>query len=442
MEPFDWGDAFRALTWLPGGRLNAAHEAIDRHANSRLRDKAALIWEGRSGERETYTFGQLKRLTNQFAHVLLSLGIQKGDPVFTYMTRTPELYVAILGIMKVGAIAAPLFAGLTPDSAKDRLLRTRGKVLVAQPHSRWRISEYIAELWDLQHIVVVDRGGESPGPLDMADLGYYQEMDKASADFDVVATSQLDYSTLHYTSGTTGPAVGVLHSHQAVAQHLATGRSALDLNADDVVWCTADPGWIAGTSYGMLAPWSNGVTQLVREGGFDAKGWYEAIQRHRVTVWYTAPAAIEMLMQVGEGLASQHDFSSLRWVCSVGGPLSAEAAAWTSRVFGTDVHETWWQTETGAIMTAGGPNAPPGSMGRPVAGVEAAILDDDYNAIDTPDDDGRLAIRPGWPAMFRGYWEDSERYNSRFCKGWYITGDRARIDQDGYFWFTGRDEED
>ena len=440
MADFQWGDEYEELAWLPGGRLNMAHEAIDRHANSRLRDKVALIWEGRSGRCETYTFGQLKRLTNRFANVLMSLGIQKGDVVFTYMERVPELYVAFFGILKVGAIAAPLFSGLASDSARDRLRQTRAKVLVTQPELRRRISEHIPELWDLQHIVVVDRGDRDRGPLDMADMSYEEEMGKAGSDFDVVPTSQYDHALLHYTSGATGPPKGVLHSHQAVVHHRATGKSVLDLNGEDVYWCTADPGWVTGTAYGMLAPWTHGVTQLVYEGGFDPAGWYEAIQRHRVTVWYTASAAIEMLMKAGRELSDRHDVGSLRHVCTVGGTVGKEADAWGSRAFGTPIRNTWWQTETGAILIANRPgmDAPPGSMGQPTPGVEAAVLDDEYRVMDSPGAQGLLAIRPDWPAMFRGYWEDTESYNSMFRKGWYITGDRARIDEDGYLFFAGR----
>jgi acetyl-CoA synthetase len=450
MSDFQWGDEFEELAWLPGGRLNMAHEAIDRHANSRLRDKVALIWEGRSGRRETYTFGQLKRLTNRFANVLMSLGIQRGDRVFTYMERVPELYVAVFGILKVGAIAAPLFSALDPESAKDRLRETGAKVLVTQPELRRRISEHIPELWDLQHIVVVERGDPDSAPLDMADLSYEEEMGKAGSDFDVVPTSQYDHALLHYTSGATAAPRGVLHCHQAVAQHRATGKSVLDLNGDDVYWCTADPGWATGAAYGMLAPWALGVTQLVYEGGFDPAGWYAAIQRHRVTVWYTASSAIEMLMNAGEEFYSRSDVGSLRQVCTVGGPIAKEADAWGSRAFGTPIRNTWWQTETGAILIAHPPgsDAPPGSMGRATPGVEVAILDDDYRVIEppgvAPGTEGLLAIRPGWPAMFRGYWEDTESYNARFRKGWYITGDRARSDERGYLFFTGRasDERD
>ena len=444
MAESPWDEMYRALAWLPGGRLNIAHEAIDRHANGRLRDKTALMWQGASGERETYTFGQLKRLTNQFAHVLMSLGIGKGDPVFTYMTRVPELYVALLGTLKTGAIAAPLFSGLAPEAVKHRLQQARCKVLVAQPHLRRRMAPHIPELWDLQHIVVADRPDRGFGPLDMADLSYVEEMSKSPLDFEVEPMSQYDHALLHYTSGGAGAPKGVLHCQAAAAQHRANGRSVLGLRDDDVYWCTADPGFVTGTSCGVLAPWTNGVTQLVYEDGFDPEGWYEAIRRNRVTVWYTAPAALDMLMGSGEEVLERYDTSSLRSLYTVGGHAGKATTDWAERVFGSTPRSTWAQTETGAVLIAGQPgaDAPAGSMGQPTPGVEAAVLDDDYEVVVDPSVQGHLAVRPGWPSMFRGYWDDEGRYNARFRKGWYISGDRARRDEGGYFWFEGRDKDE
>ena len=225
-----------------------------------------MIWEGKNGEQETYTFGQMKALTNKFANVLKSLGVEKGDRVFIFMDRVPELYIAFFGTLKVGAICGPLFSAFGPDPVKDRLQDSGAKILVTQPDLRRRVSEIIRELFELQHIVVVNKDNRDPAPQDMADLSYDEEMGKASANFDLVPTSQYDYSVMHYTSGTTGKPKGAVHRHQAVIQQYATGKWALDLHEDDVYWCTADPGWVTGTSYGMLAPWTNGVTQLIYEG--------------------------------------------------------------------------------------------------------------------------------------------------------------------------------
>ena len=268
---FRWEDMYSELDWLPGGWLNVAHEAIDRHANGRRRDKVALVWEGKGGERETYTFGRLKVLTNQFANVLKSLGIGRGDRVLTLMDRVPELYVALLGILKAGAIAGPLFLASTPDLVKDRMRESGAKVLVTHPELRRRISNVIPELFELQHIVIVNKNNRDPSPREIADLSYEEEMSKAPADFEVVATSQLDSSILHYTSGTTGKPKGVVHRHESVVQQYATGKWVLDLHDEDIYWCTADPAWATGTAYGMIAPWTNGVTQLVYEGGFGCR---------------------------------------------------------------------------------------------------------------------------------------------------------------------------
>ncbi len=436
---FQWEQVHGELDWLPGGGLNMAHEAIDRHADGARRDKVAMIWEGRNGEHETYTFGRLKALTNRFANVLVSLGVGKGDRVFLLMDRLPELYITCFGALKVGAIVGPLFSALGPDPVRDCLQDSAAKVLVTQPHLRRRITGIIPELFDLQHIVVVNKNDRDPVPHEMSDLSYDEEMGKASPNFDIVATSQYDSSIMHYTSGTTGKPKGAVHRHRAIVQQHVTGKWVLDLHEDDVYWCTANPGWVTGTSYGMLAPWSNGVTQLIYEGGLRAGAWYEQIQKHKVTVWYTAPTAIRMLMKAGDEVPRRYNLSSLRHLSSVGEPLGPEAVVWGEATFGVPFHDNWWQTETGAILIANYPSMDirPGSMGRPVPGIQVGILDGDFDPV-PPGDDGNLAIRPGWPSRFQTYWDDAETYNSKFRNGWYITSDRARMDEDGYLWFVGR----
>ena len=436
---FRWENVYEELAWLPGGFLNKAVEAIDRHAEGSDADKPAMIWEGKNGEREVYTFGQMKGLTNQFANVLLSVGIQKGDRVFIFMDRLPELYIAFFGALKAGAVVGPLFSAFGPEPVRDRLQDSAAKVLVTQPDLRRKITPIIPELMDLQHIIVVNKDSRDPFDVDVTDLDYYEEMSKHTQQFDVVPTTMNDYSIMHYTSGTTGKPKGAYHRHLAAVQQYATGKWALDLHPDDIYWCTADPGWVTGTSYGMMAPWTNGVTQIIYEGGFSAARWYQVIQDHKVTVWYTAPTAIRMLMKAGDDVPRRYDLSTLRFMCSVGEPLNPEAVVWGDKVFGMPFHDNWWQTETGAIMIANTPTVPvkPGSMGRPMPGITPGILDDDFNEVPVGED-GNLAVRPGWPSMFQGYWNNSEMYNDRFKKGWYITGDRARMDEDGYYWFVGR----
>ena len=437
-----WEGIQEEMDWLPGGFLNMAHECVDRHADGAGKDRAAILWEGKNGEQETYSFGRLREESNKFANVLKDLGIRKGDRVFMFMERVPELYIAIFGTLKIGAVVGPLFSAFGPDPVKDRLLDSGAKILLTQPALRRRIAEILPALPALEHVIVVNKNQRDPEPLVGQDLNYDDLMSSASTELEIARTSMYDYSVMHYTSGTTGKPKGAVHCHQAILQQYATGKWVLDFHGDDLYWCTADPGWVTGTSYGMFAPWSNGITQLIYEGGFKASTWYELIQRYKVTVWYTAPTAIRMLMKAGEEIPARYDLSSLRHINSVGEPLNPEAIVWGLKVFNQAIHDNWWQTETGAMLIGNIPamDVRPGSMGKPIPGIEAAILDDSYNKLPAGQE-GNLAIRPGWPSMFRGYWNNAEMYNSRFRKGWYITGDRARRDEDGYFWFVGRTDD-
>ena len=426
------------MEWLPRGRLNIAHEAIDRQANGRLRDRPALVWQGRDGDRETYSYGRLKELTNRFAGVLKSLGVGRGDRVFTLMERLPELHIALIGALKTGAIVSPTPPDLPPEAVKDRLRDTAVKVLVTEPHLRRSITGIIPELFDLQHMVVVNKDGRDPFPLEMADLGYEEEMDKASAGFDVEPTGELDPALLHYRQDDQGESLGVVHPHLAVVQQYAAGGWVLDLQEGDVCWSTADVGRLSGTVLGAIAPWTNGATQLSIAGDPTAEALYKAIQTYKVTVLHTGPGTIAMLMEAGDELPRRHDLSSLRRLVTTGGPLVAGAAAWAEEVFGATVCDGWGQAETGAPLIActGGEGSPVGSIGKPLPGVEAGVLDGDYNPL-SRGSAGLLAIRYGWPAMFSGYWNRPDLYSSRFRKGWYVSGDTAYVDEDGCYRITG-----
>ncbi|PKB66171.1 MAG: acetate--CoA ligase [SAR202 cluster bacterium Io17-Chloro-G3] len=436
---FKFTDVYKELDWLPDGGLNKAYECIDRHANGSNADKLAMVWEGKNGEREDYTFSDMKRETNKFANVLRGLGVERGDRVFLFLERIPEQYIAVFGVLKAGGVCGPLFSAFGPDPVRDRLLDSGAKVLITTPELRKKISHIFQDLPDLEHIIVVNKLGREEAPVESSDLRYEDLMDTASEEFEIDNTSMYDYSIMHYTSGTTGKPKGAVHRHLAIVQQYLTGKWVLDLHPDDIYWCTADPGWVTGTSYGMLAPWSNGVTQLIYEGGLRASTWYELIQRHKVTVWYTAPTAVRLLMRSGTRVTSQYDLSSLRYINSVGEPLNPEAIVWGMEAFGQAIHDNWWQTETGAIMIANYPfqEVRLGSMGRPLPGIEVGILDEHYTEV-PPGTRGYLAVRPGWPSMMHQYWQAPERYNSRFMKGWYITGDEAMMDQDGFYWFVGR----
>ncbi len=436
-EEISWDKVAMELDWSDNEHINIAHVAIDSHLETDRRDKKAMIWESKKGEIEEYTFLDLSKLSNKFANVLIKeLGIKKGDRVFFFLERIPEIYIGILGTLKAGGVIGPLFSAFGPDAVKDRLEDSEAKVLVTSPTLKKKIGDILPKLPDLQNIIVVERGRKR---TDSNDLSYEELMAEASESFDVIKTHKEDYAIMHYTSGTTGKPKGAVHAHEAVLGHYATGKYVLDLQKDDIYWCTADPGWVTGTSYGMFGPWSNGVTQAIYEGGFSAKRWYKFIEEKKVTIWYTAPTAIRMLMKAGDDLPKEYCFDSLRHLYSVGEPLNPEAVVWGKKAFGMAFHDNWWQTETGCIMIANYPiqDIKPGSMGRLFLGIEAGIIDDDYNELPNGEE-GNLVLRPGWPSMFRTYWKKEEMYESRFKNGWYITGDKAKRDEDNYFWFVGR----
>mgnify|MGYP001574893281 CR=1 FL=1 len=441
---FSWDGARRELDGLPGGRgINIAHEAVDRHAAGKYRDHLALRWLGKSGEVEDFTYARLRELTNRFANVLRGLGVGPGERVYALAGRIPELYVAALGTLKNRSVFCPLFSAFGPEPIRARLTIGGARVLVTtEALYRKKVAGLREALPDLTEVLLVGAGRRPtavPGTRDFAPL-----MAAAGDAFEIEATDPEDVALLHFTSGTTGTPKGAVHVHEAVVAHHITGRLALDLPPDDVFWCTADPGWVTGTSYGIVAPLTNGLTSIVDEAEFDAARWYSILQDQRVTVWYTAPTAIRMLMKAGTDLARKYDFGALRFLSSVGEPLNPEAVVWGQEAFGRAFHDNWWQTETGGIMIANfaAMDVRPGSMGRPLPGIDAAIVrrvaDDRVEVVGAPDVQGELALRPGWPSMFRGYWGEEARYKKCFAGGWYLTGDLAKRDGDGYFWFVGR----
>jgi len=438
-EVFKWEDINEELDGLEGGGLNIAYESLDRHIKSPLKDKVALYWEGKDGESEEYTFHDLYKQANRFANVLTGLGVKKGDRVFTYMDRLPEHYISLLGALKAGGVIGPLFSAFGPDAVKDRLEDSEARVLITSPRLVKTVHEILDDLPALETIIIVNRR-KAPYEFQDKEVSYESLMNGASDEFEIVKTGREDYSIMHYTSGTTGKPKGVVHVHEAIMGHYATAKYVLDLHPEDIYWCTADPGWVTGTSYGIFGPWSNGISQVVYEGGFGAGHWYSVIEKYKVTVWYTAPTAIRMLMKAGEKPVGKHDLTSLRYMCSVGEPLNPEAVLWGEKIIGLPFHDNWWQTETGCIQIANYPvqDIKPGSMGKPFLGVTPTILDDDCEKELPPGEEGHLALKAGWPSMFRTYWNKKELYDSRFKGRWYITGDRAKRDKEGYFWFIGR----
>jgi acetyl-CoA synthetase len=430
---FDWKSVEPEFDWHRTGRVNMAHEAIDRHALGSRKNKLALLYT--DGEHVArYTFEDLMRLSNRFANALVRMGVKRGDRVFVFLPRQPETYIGILGILKIGAIPSPLFEAFMADAVRDRMTDAGAVALLTNRHLLERVPE--DALPDLKHVILVGGGGSAAGKHRAFD----DEMEKSSERFEPVWLEREDPLILHYTSGSTGKPKGALHVQNAMIGHYQTGKWILDLKETDTYWCTADPGWVTGTSYGIFAPWLNGATNVIRGGRFDAAGWYDTIQKHRVTVWYSAPTAFRMLMASGEQLVEKYDLSSLRHVLSVGEPLNPEVVRWGWRVYQRRIHDNWWMTETGHQLISNYPcmEIRPGSMGRPFPGVTGAILDDKGQKL-PPNTLGLLCIQAPWPGMMRQIWNQPEKYQEYFrFPGYYFTGDTAHVDEDGYFWFQGR----
>ena len=447
---FSWDAARRALQGLPGGGLNIGFEAVDRHATGSLHDHIALRFVARNTPPLDLRYGDLARQTNRFANVLQALGLGKGDRLFVMAGRIPELYIAVLGALKSGTVVTPMFSAFGPEPMATRINIGAGQVLVTTDLIYQRkVRAMRGKMPTLHHVLLVSEDGgitNEPGTLDLATL-----MRNASDVFTTVATTPEDPALLHFTSGTTGTPKGAIHVHGAVVAHHATGSYALDLHPGDRYWCTADPGWVTGTSYGIIAPLLHGVTSLIDREEFDAERWYSLLEQERISVWYTAPTAIRMLMKSGLEATPTHSFPDLRFVASVGEPLNPEAVWWGKQALGLPIHDNWWQTETGGIMIANTPafDIRPGSMGRPLPGITACIVEHleaegeppRVRVVDTPDTEGELALKAGWPSMFRGYLNNEARYRKCFAGDLYLTGDLARVDADGYYWFVGRSDD-
>ncbi|MBH0230217.1 acetate--CoA ligase [Halobacillus yeomjeoni] len=430
-DQFNWEEAKSNFTWSETGKVNIAYEAIDKHAaDPQKKNQVALVYSAPDREEEL-TFEDLKVKSDQFANVLKKHHINKGDRVFLFLPRSPEFYAAFLGILKVGAIAGPLFEAFMEQAVRDRLEDSEATMLITTPELLERVP--VDELPHLKQIVLV--GGEAPGNY----ISYDEEMADASKDFEIEWVDLEDGMLLHYTSGSTGKPKGVYHVHNAMIQHYQTGKWVLDLKEDDIYWCTADPGWVTGTSYGIFAPWLNGVTNVIRGGRFSPDDWYNTIAEKNVSVWYSAPTAFRKLLSAGEEAAERHDLSSLRHILSVGEPLNPEVITWGLKAFDLRIHDTWWMTETGGMLICNYPamDMRPGSMGKPFPGIVASIVDNEGNEL-PPNQMGNLAIKEGWPSMMRAIWNNPGKFESYFMNGWYVSGDSAYKDEDGYFWFQGR----
>jgi acetyl-CoA synthetase len=440
-KTFSWSQARGLLDGLPGGGLNIAHEAVCRHVSAGRGAKLALRWIGRDGQIRDFTYSALDAAINRFSNVLAQRGIRKAGRVFSLLGRVPELYITALGTLKNGSVFSPLFSAFGPEPVKARMAIGEAQVLItSETLYRRKIEPWCNELASLKYVFLTECSSDPPAGTASLEAA----MAAAPDTFETVWTSPGDMALVHFTSGTTGLPKGAVHVHEAAVAHNITGRLALDLHAEDVFWCTADPGWVTGTSYGIISPLTNGATLIVDQAEFDAERWYRILEEQKVTVWYTAPTAIRMLMKAGTGIARRFDLSRLRFMASVGEPLNPEAVIWGVEAFGKPFHDNWWQTETGGIMISNfrSMDVKPGSMGRPLPGIAAGIVErvegGSVREIAEPMKAGELALRPGWPSMMRAYLNEEERYRKCFRGGWYLTGDLAMRDEEGYYWFVGR----
>lgn len=427
----DWQEVEKHFSWYETGKYNMAYECIDKHVDDGRGDKVALHYKN-GDQKLSYTFEDMKKASNKAANVLKDeAAVEKGDRVFIFMARSPELYFSLLGALKIGAIVGPLFEAFMEKAVRDRLENSDAKVIITTPELLPRIP--VDDLPNLEKVVVVGDGSDDKY------IDFDKSFEQASDEFEIEWLDKEDGLILHYTSGSTGQPKGVLHVQHAMVQHYISGKYVLDLKEDDIYWCTADPGWVTGTSYGIFAPWLNGATNVVVGGRFSPESWYGAIQDLNITIWYSAPTAFRMLMGAGDEIVNDYDLSSLRHVLSVGEPLNPEVVKWGMKVFNLRIHDTWWMTETGAHMIVNMPamDIKGGSMGKPLPGVEAAIIDDEGNELPA-NRMGNLAMKRGWPAMMRKIWKNDAKYDSYFIGDWYVSGDSAYKDEDGYYWFQGR----
>lgn len=437
---FSWENIARELSGLPDKKgLNIAYEAIERHTD-RVKNTIAFRFIRKDRSFHDLTYGELQKQTSQFANVLQNLGIQKGERVFSFAGRIPELYIAAMGSLKYTAVFCPLFSVFGPEPVFQRLSRGDATVLVTTSVLfEKKIKLLIERLPVLRYIILTDASEHISGKI----LSFSKLMEAAKTDFIIPETSPEDPALLHFTSGTTGMPKGVLHVHQAVFTHYITGKYVLDFHAGDRYWCTADPGWVTGTSYGIIAPLLHGITSIIDEEDFEATRWYSILEEHKITIWYTAPTAIRRLIRMDIKPLEKYRLENLRLILSVGEPLAAEAVIWCQENFKVPILDNWWQTETGGIMITNYPamKVKPGSMGKPLPGIEIAIAEINNNElklITESNIQGHLVLKKGFPSLFRTYLHEEERYKKCFIDNWYLSGDLAKKDADGYYWFIGR----
>jgi acetyl-CoA synthetase len=452
----EWDPPF--AKWFVGGKLNASYNCLDRHIQTPLRNKAALIWEGEPGEQRTLTYWDLYREVNKFANVLKSLGIAKGDRVAIYMPMVPEAAVAMLACARIGAVHTVVFGGFSPESLKDRIQDAKAKLLITADGGYRRgtiiplknsADKAVKNCPSVKNVVVVRRTSSDIDMREGFDHWYHDLMRHADAYCKPEEMDAEDMLFILYTSGTTGKPKGIVHTTGGYMTGVTTTTKwVFDLKDEDVFWCTADVGWVTGHSYIVYGPLANGATQVMYEGSPDwpeRDRFWRIIEKYGVTIFYTAPTAIRSFMKWGVDWPQRCDLSSLRLLGSVGEPINPEAWIWYYKYIGREkcpIVDTWWQTETGCILISPLPGITalkPGSATKPLPGVEAVVLDEKGEEI--AEGGGYLAIKSPWPSMLRGIYGDEQRFKDTYWSKWdniYFPGDGVKRDQDGYLWLLGR----
>jgi acetyl-CoA synthetase len=442
LNNFAWSMAENELEYIDGEIINIGWYCSDRICKKGKGNKTALYYEGFGGAEKKFTFNDVRLASNTIGTFLNNLGLKDEDRICLFMDRIPELYFSFLGILKIGAIVQPLFSAFGDESLYVRLENAQTRAIITQSKHLPKVRRIVDKLPNLEYIIIVDH--IKTKKLEKKEFAFDLEKTPPVENMNIFPTKAESPSVLHYTSGTTGQPKGVQHVHYSLVSQYLTTKWILDLQENDVYWCTADPGWVTGTSYGIIGPWSMGITQCILDAGFSAEAWYKFIEKYRISMWYSSPTAIRSLMKAGNEVVKSSDLSSLRHLASVGEPLNSEAVIWSGKMFGKQFHDTFWQTETGSIMISNFPGMKikPGSMGKPFPGITGVVLDPEtYEPLIVPGKIGLIAFRPGWPAMMRGYWKNQKKYQEKFVNGWYLTGDKAYIDNEDYFWFIGRDDD-
>ncbi len=446
--------------WFVGARTNIVHNALDRHVKTWRKNKLALIWEGENGDLRSFSYHALNREVCRFANVLRSLGVSKGDRVTIYMGRIPEIWIAMLACAKIGAVHSVVYGGFSVDALQGRIEDSQSRVLITADGGwmngkivelKRTVDEALKRCPSVEHVVVVQRTGHGVSMEPERDHWYHNLMNLpiANGKSETEVMDAEDPLYILYTSGTTGRPKAVVHTHGGYMVGIYTTlRWVFDLKEEDRWWCAADPGWVTGHSYIVYGPLLNGATSFMYEGAPTypyPNRWWQMIEKYGITILYTAPTAIRGLMRFGEAWPNRHDLSSLRLLGTVGEPINPEAWKWYYRVIGKErcpIMDTWWQTETGTFMITPLPVVPlkPGSGALPFPGVEADVVDEAGNPV-APNEEGYLILKRPWPAMLRTIYRDPDRYVQQYWSkypGYYLTGDSAKRDEDGYFWIIGR----